>query len=130
MIVAHRPIPLPISKRPSSHFRSDSRPSGRVNSQLPCSEAIPVYPPRRDSCLPRAPLAKGRESTKTAALTTFRINSCKSVSKQRTLTYDYSLDEVYGLCYLVLTMSISLTPSATYQALGLGFSLESCAIVA
>src|SRR6266852_2705765 len=86
MIVADRPIPLAVSKRPSSHFRSDSRPSGRVNSQLPCSQAIPVHPPRQNSCLPRTHFAKGCKNTKRATLTTFRINTCKSVSKQRTLT--------------------------------------------
>ncbi|SRR6266404_2605844 len=76
---------------------------------LPGSQAIPacprwwVYPPRQDSCLsrlprssrgasrglpslPRAHLADGCKNTKTATLTTFRINTCKSVSKQRTLT--------------------------------------------
>src|SRR5712692_10038924 len=38
------------------------------------------------SCLPRAHFAKGCKNTATATLTTFRINTCKSVSKQRTLT--------------------------------------------
>ncbi len=38
------------------------------------------------SCLPRAHFAKGCKNAKTAPLTTFRINTCKSVSKQRTLT--------------------------------------------
>jgi len=59
MIVADRPIPLAVSKRPSSHFRSDSRPSGRVNSQLPCSEAIPVYPPRRELLLAQSAPCEG-----------------------------------------------------------------------
>src|SRR5260370_16968315 len=36
--------------------------------------------------LPRAYLAKGCKNSETATLTTFRINTCKSVSKQRTLT--------------------------------------------
>src|SRR5713101_6091990 len=40
--------------------------------------------------LPRASkgahLAKGCKNSETATLTTFRINTCKSVSKQRTLT--------------------------------------------
>ncbi len=36
--------------------------------------------------LPRAHLAKGCKNSETATLTTFRINTCKSVSKQRTLT--------------------------------------------
>src|SRR5713226_1107081 len=44
------------------------------------------YPPWRDSYLPRAHFAKGCKNTETATLTTFRINTCKSVSKQRTLT--------------------------------------------
>src|SRR5258708_17371549 len=38
------------------------------------------------SRLPRAYLAKGCKNSETATLTTFRINTCKSVSKQRTLT--------------------------------------------
>src|SRR5713226_8900535 len=33
-----------------------------------------------------SPIAKGCKSTNTATLTTFRINTCKSVSKQRALT--------------------------------------------
>ncbi len=36
--------------------------------------------------LPRAHLANGCKNSETATLTTFRINTCKSVSKQRTLT--------------------------------------------
>ncbi len=44
------------------------------------------YPPWRHSYLPRAHFAKGCKNTETATLTTFRINTCKSVSKQRTLT--------------------------------------------
>src|SRR5712692_5811110 len=52
----------------------------RENSQLPRFQAIP------HSCLPRAHFAKGRKNTETATLTTFRINTCKSVLKQRTLT--------------------------------------------
>jgi hypothetical protein len=56
---------------------------------LTCSQAIPVYPPQRDSYLPRLPrahLEDGCKNTKTATLTAFRINTCKSVSKQRSLT--------------------------------------------
>jgi hypothetical protein len=55
-------------------------------SQLLCNQGNPIYPPWRDSCLPRAPLAKGCKCTRTATLNTFRINTCKSVSKQKTLT--------------------------------------------
>ena len=65
----------------------------RENSQLPCFQAIPIYPPWRESCLPCLPraskgahFAKGCKNTETATLTSFRINTCKSVSKQRTLT--------------------------------------------
>src|SRR5713226_5260322 len=86
MIVAHQPVPLAVPGPLASQLRSDSRPSGRINSQLPCSQTIPVYPPRRGSCLSRAHFAKGCKDTETATLTTSRINTCKSVSKQRTLT--------------------------------------------
>jgi hypothetical protein len=69
-------------------------------SQLLCNEANPnsfgeipgvgVSPNSVPPCLcgnpDLSPLAKGFKSTKTATLTTFRINTCKSVSKQRTLT--------------------------------------------
>src|SRR5713226_7610869 len=44
------------------------------------------YPPWRHTYVPRAHFAKGCKNTETATLTTFRINTCKSVSKQRTLT--------------------------------------------
>src|SRR5258708_1492707 len=41
----------------------------------------------RQAALPKgAHFAKGCKNTETATLTTFRINTCKSVSKQRTLT--------------------------------------------
>src|SRR5713101_2890417 len=42
--------------------------------------------PRQVSLPKGAHFAKGCKNTETATLTTFRINTCKSVSKQRTLT--------------------------------------------
>src|SRR5260370_7722289 len=42
--------------------------------------------PRQASLPKGAHFAKGCKNTETATLTTFRINTCKSVSKQRTLT--------------------------------------------
>src|SRR6266849_703855 len=90
MIVAHKPVPLAACGRLSSQFRSDSRPTGIQTFPLSRRSRLLdlrtlLYPPWRDSLLPSAPLAKGK-NTETTILTTFRINTCKSVSKQRTLT--------------------------------------------
>src|SRR5229473_8417394 len=49
-------------------------------------QATPIYPPWRDSCLPTAHFARLCKNTETTTLTIFRINTCKSVSKQMTLT--------------------------------------------
>jgi len=86
---------------PTLDIRSTDPPT-LLECALPGSQTIPacprwqVYPPRHDPCLPRASrgwpslprahLADSCKNTKTATLTTFRINTCKSVSKQRTLT--------------------------------------------
>src|SRR5712692_921814 len=96
-----------MKSAPQHRFTHPATLCRRENSQLPSFQAIPIYPPWRDSCLPRLPpasrgssrglpslpraskraqFAKGCKNTKTATLTTFRINTCKSVSKQRTLT--------------------------------------------
>src|SRR6266851_3254797 len=45
-----------------------------------------LTPPHQAALPKRAHFAKGCKNTETATLTTFRINTCKSVSKQRTLT--------------------------------------------
>ncbi len=93
---------------PALDIRSADPPTP-LKCALPGSQAIlaylrwRVYVPQQTSCLPRLPrasrgalrglpslprahLADGFKNTKTATLTTFRINTCKSVSKQRTLT--------------------------------------------
>ena len=82
MIVAHQPVPLAACGRPSSQFRSDSRPTGIQTFPLSRRSRLLglrtlLYPPWRDSCC---------KNTETTILTTFRINTCKSVSKQMTLT--------------------------------------------
>src|SRR6266851_7963483 len=70
------PVPAHISKLrprlytpPRHRFPAHSRPSD-----------APSAAPKR------AHFAKGFKSIDTATITTFRINTCKSVSKQRTLT--------------------------------------------
>ena len=96
-----------MKSAPQHRFTHPATLCRRENSQLPSFQAIPIYPPWRDSCLPRLPrasrgssrglpslpraskraqFAKGCKNTKPATLTTFRINTCKSVSKQMTLT--------------------------------------------
>src|SRR6266404_4236847 len=45
-----------------------------------------LTPPHQASLPKGAHFAKARKNTETTTLTTFRINTCKSVSKQRTLT--------------------------------------------
>jgi hypothetical protein len=73
-----------MESAPQQRFTYPTTLCRRENSQLPCFQAIP------NSCLPRASkgahFAKGCKNTEPATLTTFRINTCKSVSKQRTLT--------------------------------------------
>src|SRR6266852_3121833 len=116
MIIAHQPVPLAVRGRLSSQFRSDSRPSdGQIfrpsdgqtfpdrpisfitnllrtlcrhqKSQLLCNQANPNsfcktpgvgVPSGFSPCLRRA--------GGPVPLTTFRMNTYKSVSKQRTLT--------------------------------------------
>ena len=76
---ADQPVSLAAHGRLSSHFRSYSRPPDfRKPPDRPISVSVaPV------ECLPAThyPLL-----TTHSPLTTFRINTCKSVSKQRTLT--------------------------------------------
>ncbi len=63
-------------------YREGSRKSFRIRSyENTGGWGTPTLPR-----LPRAHLAKGCKNSETATLTTFRINTCKSVSKQRTLT--------------------------------------------
>jgi hypothetical protein len=73
-----------MESAPQQRFTHPTTLCRRENRQLPCFQAIP------NSCLPRASkgahFAKGCKNTEPATLTTFRINTCKSVSKQRTLT--------------------------------------------
>ncbi len=63
-------------------YREGSRKSFRMRSYKNTGGGGTPTLPR----LPRAHLAKGCKNSETATLTTFRINTCKSVSKQRTLT--------------------------------------------
>src|SRR5258708_13665961 len=64
----------PLFSIACSLFSQNTRVGG--TSTLPRQAALPK----------RAHFAKGCKNTETATLTTFRINTCKSVSKQRTLT--------------------------------------------
>jgi hypothetical protein len=70
--VLSRTNPLRSIAANSFRFRSYKNTGGRGTPTL--------------SLLPRAHLAKGCKNSETATLTTFRINTCKSVSKQTTLT--------------------------------------------
>src|SRR5258708_30572146 len=72
-------LPSLFARRPlfsiaCSLFSQNTRVGG--TSTLPHQAALPKG----------AHFAKGCKNTETATLTTFRINTCKSVSKQRTLT--------------------------------------------
>ena len=62
----------------------------QLAASFPKTPGVGVSPNSVTLCLcgnpDLSPLAKGCKSTDTATLTTFRINTCKSVSKQRTLT--------------------------------------------
>src|SRR5258708_1151088 len=78
---AHQPVSLAVHGCLSPRFRSDSRASDfyykSADRPLSVAAVSPV------ECLPdtHRPLL-----TTHSPLTTFRINTCKSVSKQRTLT--------------------------------------------
>ncbi len=77
--------------QPSSSTRSPRLPRPASPHAVPIPgfsspQAIPIYPPWRDSCLPKVHFARVCKNTETAILTPFRINTCKSVSKQMTLT--------------------------------------------
>src|SRR6266852_3137622 len=144
-----------MKSAPQHRFTHPATLCRRENSQLPSFQAIPIYPPWRDSCLPRLPrpsrgssrslpslpraskraqFAKCCKNTKTATLTTFRINTCKSVSKQRTLTLlrintykktgEGGYESVWQLCclgeFLVISM-IHLHSSEVVARGGLDF---------
>ena len=92
MIVALQPVPLAVRVRLSPQFRSYSRPSDlqtrfshpeRLYGTLRLSRPLDIQAFRRsDACGP-----PGLQTFQPSRLlTTFRINTCKSVSKQRTLT--------------------------------------------
>jgi hypothetical protein len=88
---AHKPLSLAVHGRLSPQFRSDSRCAFRIPDAFTGPLAFRKPPDRPLSvasvfpveCLPatHAPLL-----TTHSPLTTFRINTCKSVSKQTTLT--------------------------------------------
>src|ERR1700682_1175497 len=76
---AHQPVSLAVHGRLSPQFPSDSRPS---DFRKPPDRSLSVASVSPVECLPaHYPLLTNRPP-----LTTFRINTCKSVSKQRTLT--------------------------------------------
>src|SRR5713226_7749914 len=68
--------------QPSSSTRSSRLHQPALPHTVP--DARPFFPQRPIVVHPSAPL--NSRPFKTATLTTFRINTCKSVSKQRTLT--------------------------------------------
>ncbi len=77
---AHQPVSLAVHARLSPQFRSDSRPSDfRKPPDRPLSVAS--VSPVEGLSATHYPLV-----TTHSPLTTFRINTCKSVSKQTTLT--------------------------------------------
>src|SRR5712664_932779 len=77
---AHQPVSLAVHRRLSSQFRSDSRPPDFRKSP---DRPLPVASVSSMEGLPAThyPLL-----TTHSPLTTFRINTCKSVSKQTTIT--------------------------------------------
>src|SRR5229473_1155500 len=77
---AHQPVSLAAHGHLSPQFRSDSRPSDfRKSPDRPLSVAS--VSPMEGLSVTHHP-----QLTTHSPLTTFRINTCKSVSKQRTLT--------------------------------------------
>src|SRR5258708_17813706 len=77
---AHQPVSLAVHRRLSSQFRSDSRPPDfRKSPDRPLSVASV-------SSMEGLPATHYPLLTTHSPLTTFRINTCKSVSKQTTLT--------------------------------------------
>src|SRR5713101_4105709 len=68
--------------QPSSSTRSPRLPRPASPHAVPIPgfsspQAIPIYPPWRDSCLHKVHFARVCKNTETAILTPFRINTCK-----------------------------------------------------
>src|SRR5712692_6344877 len=78
-----QPSPSTRSLRPFPNSASPQRPPRLFTLLAPIFEGSLEG---RGTFLTRICLARGCKNTETATLTTFRINTCKSVSKQRTLT--------------------------------------------
>src|SRR5712692_9162811 len=78
-----QPSPSTRSLRPFPNSASPQRPPRLFTLLAPIFEGSLEG---RGTFLPRICLARGCKNTNTATLTTFRINTCKSVKTQRTLT--------------------------------------------
>src|SRR5229473_3097576 len=81
---------------------------------FPCTVASAL--PQQRPSPPYLPLTSCCKNTETATLTTFRINTCKSVSKQRTLTTfrinTYKKEGEGGIPFAIRHLSISQLPAS------------------
>src|SRR6266851_6693156 len=93
---------------------------------FPCTVASAL--PQQRPSPPYLPLTSCCKNTETATLTTFRINTCKSVSKQRTLTAirinTYKKEGEGGIPFAIRHLSSIQLPASIPTPLRLCFHLR------